>query len=251
MRQGAADRQGRADLIARRPLVKEVARRWPERAGEAEELIAAGAVQVDGLPATNPRSLVDASASVRLAPDRTLRGRPKLEAALAHFGVSAAGAVALDAGAAAGGFVEALLAAGAARVYAVEAGYGQLLGSLAQDPRVVSLERTNVGSLSRELVPEPLELVSLDVGYLPLATAVPQLGVLAFAPGAELLGLVKPKDELGLGSLPEDADAAVEAAIAHASEGIAGAGWEVVGTMRSPMTGSRGAVEAFVRARRP
>jgi predicted rRNA methylase YqxC with S4 and FtsJ domains len=75
--------------------------------------------------------------------------------------------------------------------------------------------------------------------------------VLAFAPGAELLGLVKPKDELGLGSLPEDADAAVEAAIAHASEGIAGAGWEVVGTMRSPMTGSRGAVEAFVRARRP
>ncbi|HEX2087120.1 MAG TPA: SAM-dependent methyltransferase [Solirubrobacteraceae bacterium] len=185
------------------------------------------------------------------ARERTLRGRAKLAAALEAFGVDAAGAVALDAGAAAGGFVRALLDAGARRVYAVEAGHGQLLGSLAQDERVVSLERTNVGALDRTLVPEPLDLVSLDVGYLPLATAVPQLtAALDFAPGAQLVGLVKPKDELALGTLPEDAGAAVDEALARATAGIAGAGWEVVATMRSPVTGSRGAVEAFVRARR-
>lgn len=213
-------------------------------------MIAGGAVHVDGLPATNPRSLVDAGASVRIVEERTLRGRVKLAAALSGFGVDATGAVALDAGAAAGGFVQALLEAGARRVYAVEAGFGQLLGSLAQDPRVVSLERTNVGTLDRSLVPDPLDLVSLDVGYLPLASAVPQLSVLEFAADAQLIGLVKPKDELGLGSLPEDADAAVDAAVAHATEGIERAGWSVSATMRSPVTGSRGAVEAFVHARR-
>lgn len=158
--------------------------------------------------------------------------------------------MALDAGAAAGGFVQALLDAGTRRVYAVEAGFGQLLGSLAQDERVVSLERTNVGALDRTLVPDPLDLVSLDVGYLPLASAVPQLEALAFAPGAQLVGLVKPKDELGLGTLPDDAEAAVERAIARAREGIEGAGWRVVATMPSPVTGSRGAVEALVHARR-
>jgi 23S rRNA (cytidine1920-2'-O)/16S rRNA (cytidine1409-2'-O)-methyltransferase len=251
VRQGAPDRQRRAHLI-RRPLSKELARRFPELAGEAEQLIAAGAVHVDGLPATNPRTLVDASASVRVAgEERALRGRAKLAAALEGFGIDATGAVALDAGAAAGGFVQALLDAGARRVYAVEAGFGQLLGSLAQDERVVNLERTNVGALDRELVPDALDLVSLDVGYLPLATAVPQLSAaLAFAPGAELVGLVKPKDELGLGELPADAESAAAAAIAKASEGIAAAGWDVVATMPSPVTGSRGAVEALLHARR-
>ena len=188
---------------------------------------------------------------MRIVGECTLRGRVKLAAALDAFGVDASGAVALDAGAAAGGFVQALLDAGAARVYAVEAGFGQLLGSLAQDPRVVSLERTNVGALDRTVVPDPLDLVSLDVGYLPLATAVPQLGVLAFAPGAQLVGLVKPKDELALGTLPDDVEAAVAEAVSRAVDGIAGAGWEIVATMRSPVIGSRGAVEAFVHARRP
>ena len=206
---------------------------------------------MDGLRATNPRTLVDASASVRIATEeRTLRGRVKLAAALEAFGISARDAVALDAGASAGGFVQALLDAGARRVYAVEAGYGQLLGSLAQDERVVSLERTNVGALDRTLVPDPLDLVSLDVGYLPLASAVPQLAPLSFAPGAQLVGLVKPKDELGLGTLPDDASAAVDEAIARARAGIEAAGWEVVATMPSPVTGSRGAVEALLHARR-
>ena len=204
---------------------------------------------VDGLPATNPRTMVDAEASVRIAEeDRTLRGRAKLEAALETFAIDAAGATALDAGAAAGGFVQTLLDAGADKVYAVEAGYGQLLGSLRQDPRVVNLERTNLGALDRTLVPDRIDLVTLDIGYLPLAEAVPQLESVELAPDAQLVGLVKPKDELRLGSLPGEEQ--VARAVEQASAGIERAGWDVVATMPSPVTGSRGAVEALLHARR-
>jgi 23S rRNA (cytidine1920-2'-O)/16S rRNA (cytidine1409-2'-O)-methyltransferase len=195
--------------------------------------------------------LVDAGSSVRIDNQpRALRGEAKLRAALEGFGVDPADATALDAGAAAGGFVRALLDAGARRVYAVDAGYGQLRGSLAQDERVVNLERTNLGELTRAHVPEPVELVTLDVGYLALADAVPQLDALEIAPNARLLGLVKPIYELGLGALPED-DALVDEAIERAAAGIAAAGWEVLGTMRSAVTGSRGAVEGWVHATRP
>jgi 23S rRNA (cytidine1920-2'-O)/16S rRNA (cytidine1409-2'-O)-methyltransferase len=234
----------------RRPLVRELVRRFPETDGVADELIAAGVVVVDGVPRTNPRMLVAAADSVRIEGEpRTLRGEAKLGAALTALPVDPQGAVALDAGASAGGFTRTLLDAGARRVYAVDAGYGQLLGSLAQDDRVVNLERTNLGELSRELVPEPVELVTLDVGYLALADAVPQLDLIELAPGATLLGLVKPMYELGLGELPA-ADAQVDEAIERAAAAIGDAGWRVDATMRSPVTGSRGAVEGWVLAKR-
>src|SRR4051794_20322664 len=234
----------------RRPLVRELARRFPDVEASAEELIAAGAVTVDGVPRTNPRMLVDAGSSVRIDGEpRALRGEAKLRAALDGFGVDPAGAIALDAGAAAGGFVRALLDAGARRVYAVDAGYGQLRGSLAQDERVVNLERTNLGELTRELVPEPVELVTPDVGFLALTDAVPQLEAIEIAPRARLLGLVKPMFELGLAGLPDDA--LVDEAIDRAASGIAAAGWAVLATMRSAVTGSRGAVEGWVHAKRP
>jgi 23S rRNA (cytidine1920-2'-O)/16S rRNA (cytidine1409-2'-O)-methyltransferase len=233
---------------AKRPLQAEVARRWPELAETAAELIEAGSVYVGGLPRTNPRSMVSERASIRIETAvRRFRGYEKLAAALDLLGVDPADAVVLDAGAAAGGFTRLLLDRGARRVYAVEVGYGQLLGSLRQDPRVVNLERTNLGELSRELVPDALDGVTLDLGYLPLATGVPQLNVLEFAPEGWLVALVKPVSELGLGELPSD-ERAVDDAIERARGAIAGAGWRVVQTIRSPLRGSRGAVEGFVHA---
>src|SRR3712207_2459095 len=104
-----------------------------------------GRVLVDGFPVRNPRSLVNARARVELVARERLRGEVKLGRALALLHVDVRGRVALDVGAAAGGFTKALLAAGARRVYAVDTGHGQLLGSLRQDPRVVNLERTNLG----------------------------------------------------------------------------------------------------------
>jgi 23S rRNA (cytidine1920-2'-O)/16S rRNA (cytidine1409-2'-O)-methyltransferase len=143
---------------------------------DAADAIERGLVRVDGRIVTNPRSLVPDGASVTLVSREVpLRGEAKLEAALAAFGVDVRGRVALDLGASAGGFTRALLRAGAARVYAVDAGYGQLLGSLRQDQRVVDLERTNLGALSAALVPDEVGVVTADLSYVPLAVALPQL----------------------------------------------------------------------------
>ncbi len=178
-----------------------------------------------------------------------LRGEAKLRAALIAFDVRVSGRVCLDLGAAAGGFTRVLLEAGAARVYAVDAGFGQLLGSLRQDPRVVNLEATNVAALDGRSVPEAIDVVTIDVSYLALAAAVAQLDRITIAPDADLIGLVKPMFELRLATAPSE-PMLVDAATERAAAGIVGAGWEVIGSMPSPVLGGRGAVEALVHARR-
>jgi 23S rRNA (cytidine1920-2'-O)/16S rRNA (cytidine1409-2'-O)-methyltransferase len=172
-----------------------------------------------------------------------------LQAALAGFGVDVHGRVCLDLGASAGGFTRVLLEAGASRVYAVDVGFGQLLGSLRQDPRVLNLEATNVSKLDTRLVPDPIEVVTIDVSYLALAAAVAQLGGIVLADDAELVALVKPMFELRLPTAPTDPKI-VDAAIERAAIGITAAGWRVIGSMPSPVLGGRGAVEALVHARR-
>ena len=172
-----------------------------------------------------------------------------MRAALSGFDVLIAGRACLDLGAAAGGFTRVLLEAGASRVYAVDAGFGQLLGSLRQDPRVVNLEATNVAALDSRLIPDAIEVVTVDVSYLALAAAVAQLDRITIAADADLIGLVKPMFELRLATAPSD-PGIVETAIARASTGIVAAGWQVVGAMPSPVLGGRGAVEALVHARR-
>jgi 23S rRNA (cytidine1920-2'-O)/16S rRNA (cytidine1409-2'-O)-methyltransferase len=210
--------------------------------------ILAGHVRVDGFPVRNPESLVAKHSSVVLRGPHPLAGEAKLRAALTAFAPATADRVALDMGAAAGGFTRVLLEAGVRRVYAVDAGYGQLLGSLRQDLRVINLEATNLGVLSRALVPDRIGLVAIDVSYLSLAEAVPQLETLAFVDDAELIALVKPMFELGLETPPGD-DLLVEA-VAHASRGIERAGWLVAGAFASPVSGHRGAKEWLLHARR-
>ena len=100
-------------------------------------LLKAGALLADGRPITDIDARVPRTAAIRIRPDAPLRGHAKLDAALGQFGIEVDGRVALDAGAAAGGFTTTLLEAGTARVYAVDVGHGQLRGSLRQDPRVV------------------------------------------------------------------------------------------------------------------
>jgi 23S rRNA (cytidine1920-2'-O)/16S rRNA (cytidine1409-2'-O)-methyltransferase len=178
-----------------------------------------------------------------------LRGEAKLQAALAGFGVDVHGRVCLDLGAAAGGFTRVLLEGGAARVYAVDVGFGQLLGSLRQDPRVRNLEATNVSKLDTRLIPDPIEVVTIDVSYLALAAAVAQLGGIVLSDDADLVGLVKPMFELRLPSAPSDPKV-VSQAIDRAALGIEAAGWRVIASMPSPVLGGRGAVEALLHARR-
>lgn len=133
--------------------------------------------------------------------------------------------------------------------HAVDAGHGQLRGWLRQDPRLVNLERTNVACLNTELVPEPVELVTIDLSSLAIASAVPQLETLAFDPGCDLIALVKPAYALGLPSPPADGRA-LRVAVTHAADGLFTTGWCVVATEPSPVPGGRGAVEWLLHARR-
>jgi 23S rRNA (cytidine1920-2'-O)/16S rRNA (cytidine1409-2'-O)-methyltransferase len=216
---------------------------------DPDEHIAEHGVLVDGQVVHNPRSLVREGARIELRTETRLRGEAKLEAALAAFEVSVAGRVALDVGAAAGGFTRVLLGAGASRVYAVDVGFGQLLGSLRQDPRIVSLERVNVGELDEALVPDVVEVITVDLSYLSLAQAVPQLETVRIDERADLIALVKPMFELALPAPPTttpELDGAVERVVAA----VETSGWDVQGSIRSPVEGARGAVEFLLHARR-
>jgi len=124
------------------------------------------------------------------------RGGLKLEAALARFAIDPAGCVCLDLGASTGGFTDVLRARGAARVYAVDVGRGQLHPRLRDDPRVTALEGTHAKDLSAALIPQPLDLIVCDVSFISLTKALPPALALA-APGARLVALVKPQFELG------------------------------------------------------
>ena len=217
---------------------------------DADAIIAAGRVLVDGIAVRNPSTLVRPGASIAIRRDPRLRGETKLEAALAAFDLRVTGRIALDVGAAAGGFTLALLRAGALRVYAVDAGHGQLLGSLRQDPRVRNLEGTNLGELDRTKVPESIEIVTIDVSYLALALAAAQLDRVQIAAGADLVALVKPQFELGLAEQPDDPDRLREAQ-SRAAAGFAAAGWIVRETIESPVRGARGAVEFLLHGSRP
>lgn len=233
----------RAPLVA---LITLLQRRSPGLDDPAR-LIKEGAVLVDGVPATSPRTRVRADAAIRIRRSRPLRGTIKLAHALAAFGISAAGAVALDLGAAAGGFTQALLDAGAARVYAVDAGAGQLRGWLRADGRVINLERTNLAQLGPHLISAPVSLITMDLSYLAVADAIGQLDREMFAPAAQLIALVKPTFELHAATLA-DQPLQVEAATAAAARALESHGWPVLAQQPSPIPGAKGAVEIFLHA---
>jgi 23S rRNA (cytidine1920-2'-O)/16S rRNA (cytidine1409-2'-O)-methyltransferase len=231
-----------------RPLAAELSRAYPELEDPAAHISQHG-VLVDGRLVDNPRSLVREGARIEIRADAPLRGEAKLRPALQAFDVDVTGRVALDLGAAAGGFTRVLLGAGASRVYAVDAGYGQLLGSLRQDPRVVVLERVNLGDLDTRHVPEPVQIITIDLSYLAVSDAVSQLEPIRIDPSADLIALVKPMFELGLPSPPAECSE-LSRAVERAGAGLEAAGWSVLRSIRSPVAGARCAIEVLVHARR-
>jgi 23S rRNA (cytidine1920-2'-O)/16S rRNA (cytidine1409-2'-O)-methyltransferase len=233
-----------------RPLAAELQRAYPELEDPAAHVSEHG-VLVDGQRVDNPRSLVPEGAHIELRVEAPLRGEAKLHAALSAFDVAVAGRIAVDVGAAAGGFTRVLLEAGAARVYAVDAGFGQLLGSLRQDQRVVDLERINLGELDEERVPELVDVITMDLSYLSVADAVPQLESLRIAESADLIALVKPMFELAL-PMPPETEPELAEAVDRARSALEAGRWNVRGSTRSPVPGARGSVEFLVHAgRRP
>jgi 23S rRNA (cytidine1920-2'-O)/16S rRNA (cytidine1409-2'-O)-methyltransferase len=233
----------RARFVA---LASLLARRRPEVDPVA---IAAGRVLVDGRVLTNPHARVRLDAALRVLPEQRLRGDRKLAVALDDMAVAVAGRIAADIGAGAGGFTTALLARGATRVYAVDAGTGQLLGRLRQDARVVNLEGHNLAHLDRTIVPDEVDVITVDLSYLALADAVPQLEALIIHPRADLIALVKPTFELRRAKLAASS-ADVARAVALASAAIDRGPWVVADHYDALPTGQHGAREAFVHARR-
>ena len=212
--------------------------------------VAEGRVRVDGAIVTNPSSQVRADARIVVQEPRAPRGIEKLGRALDSLGVDVTGRTVLDIGACTGGFTQAALDRGAARVFSVDVGFGQLLGSLRQDPRVVNLERTNASEVTPALLGQPVDLIVIDVTYVRLGTIISELSAnLNPAAGTELVGLVKPMFELERGELPEDPADLAEAGRRAAADADA-AGWEVLLVTESAVRGSQGAVELFVWARR-
>lgn len=182
------------------------------------------------------------------------RGGIKLAHALEHFTIDVTGLVALDIGASTGGFVDVLLAHGAARVHAVDVGRGQLAWKLRQDARVVVHEGVNARYLAAAEIGEPVDLVTCDASFIGLATVLPAALALA-KPNAALVALVKPQFEAGPGAVGKGGvvrDPAVHRAVCEAAATwVARQGWTVVGIADSPIRGPAGNQEFLLYARRP
>lgn len=220
---------------------------------EAQALIHAGAVELDGNRQLKPGQLVAPDAAVSLVerPRWASRAGAKLEHALDAFGIEPTALACLDAGASTGGFTDVLLARGARIVYAVDVGRAQLIDRLRRDPRVVSMERTNLRELHE--LPEPIQIATLDLSFIGLGLVLPAVRNL-LADDGRVVALVKPQFEAGRDDVPRggvvrdpatwgqvlrDLAADAEATGLHAHRAI-----------RSPITGGEGNVEFLVDLRR-
>ena len=231
-----------------------VERGLAESGARAQALILAGRVFRGEQRLDKPGMLLaaDAPLSVRPTEEYVGRGAHKLIAGLERFAIVPAGLVCLDVGASTGGFTDVLLRRGAARVYAVDVGYGQLDARLRADPRVVVLERTNARYLSTSEVPEPIDLVVCDASFIGLRTVLPAPLALT-RPGAWVIALIKPQFEVGrerVGKGGVVRDAALHEAVCHAIAGWLGGlpGWRVLGVAASPLRGPAGNREFLIGA---
>jgi len=224
----------------------------------AQALIRAGLVFSGDRRLDKPGHLVESDAPIALRGrdhEWVSRGGVKLAHALDAFGIDPRGLVCLDIGASTGGFTHVLLARGAARVYAVDVGRGQLAWELRNDARVVVLESTNARYLSAEQVPEPHGLVVCDASFIGLETVLPAPLALA-SPGARLVALIKPQFEVGKGRVGKGGvvrDPALHAEVCDRIrawlEGTMG--WTVLGIAESPIRGPAGNVEFLIAAQKP
>jgi 23S rRNA (cytidine1920-2'-O)/16S rRNA (cytidine1409-2'-O)-methyltransferase len=219
---------------------------------EAQALIHAGDVELDGNRQLKPGQLVAADASVRVVekPKWASRAGHKLEAALDAFEIDPMGLACLDAGASTGGFTDVLLARGARMVYAVDVGRAQLIQRLRDDPRVVSMERTNLRTL-REL-PEPMDLATLDLSFISLRLVLPAVRDL-LADAGRIVALVKPQFEAGKEDVPRGGvvrDPVIwERVLLAVGADATDSGLAPRRAIRSPIAGGDGNVEFLIELR--
>ncbi len=228
---------------------------FPSRA-RAQAAVKAGLVRVDGAVADKPSKAVTPDAKVSVDGDVhpfVSRGGVKLDAALRTMEIDPAGKICLDLGASTGGFTDVLLRCGAAKVYAVDVGSGQLHPEIGSDPRVINLEATHAKDLSHALVPDPVDIIVCDVSFISLKKALPFAMALA-APHARLVALIKPQFEVGRSRIGKGG--IVKEGYENSfgvAEDIYGwvdnqSGWKVTGYIKSPIAGGDGNQEFLIGA---
>jgi 23S rRNA (cytidine1920-2'-O)/16S rRNA (cytidine1409-2'-O)-methyltransferase len=234
-------RRQRADLLL-------VERGLAASRTQAQALVMAGAVVAGEARVEKPGQLLDPAVALRVKEDAAprkyvSRGALKLEKGLTVFPVDPRGLVCADLGASTGGFTDLLLQRGAAKVYAVDVGYGQLAEKLRSDPRVVVRERENARHLTAELLGERVDLVTGDLSFISLRLVLPAVRAI-LKPGGRAVLLVKPqfevgKDDVGKGGVVRD-DALRRSALEAVKTAAVELGFEVLGEAESPVEGPAG-----------
>jgi 23S rRNA (cytidine1920-2'-O)/16S rRNA (cytidine1409-2'-O)-methyltransferase len=225
-----------------------------ESRARAQAAIAAGLVSAAGAVVKKASETIDEAAEIVASQPHpwVSRGGVKLTAALDAFAIDPRGIVCLDLGASTGGFSEVLLARGAAKVYAVDVGHGQLHGRLKRDSRVVSLEETDARSLDRDLVPDEIGLLVADLSFISLRLVLPTVLPL-LSPHAGLAVLVKPQFEAGRARVKRGVvrDPAIHAQVCREIWNfVAELGFTIIDIMPSPVLGGDGNREFLLGARR-
>lgn len=212
----------------------------------AVRMILAGKVKSNGAIVDKPSRMIPTDAVIEIIGESkpfVSRGGEKLAAALDAYSMAPQGMICLDVGCSTGGFTDCLLQRGAARVYAVDVGYGQFDWRLRKDPRVVLIERTNIRYMSPSAVPEPVDLAVIDVSFISLTKVLPPIIPFLRSP-ARVVALIKPqfevgKGQVGRGGVVRDDTQRAEAAqrVVRFAEEI---GLRAVGTVASPIKGKKG-----------
>jgi 23S rRNA (cytidine1920-2'-O)/16S rRNA (cytidine1409-2'-O)-methyltransferase len=222
---------------------------------KAQAMILSGRVEVEGRRVEKAGAPVDSGASVQvLGPPHPYvsRGGIKLAAALDAFAIRPEGRVCLDVGASTGGFTDCLLQRGARRVYAIDVGRGQLDARLRADPRVVLRERVNARRLSKDVVPEPVDVAAMDLSFISARLVLPCVAPLA-SPGAAVIVLVKPQFEAGRREVPKGGvvrSAVVQRRVVEEVRDLGvGLGLTCLGAIPSPIRGARGNQEFLLAFR--
>ena len=222
---------------------------YTESRERAKTTIMSGLVFVNGQRADKPGTPVPPDAKIEVRGEAlpfVSRGGFKLDKALKVFPVDPAGKICIDCGASTGGFTDVLLQHGASKVYSVDVGYGQLAWKLRTDSRVVNLERTNLRYITREQIPEPIELAVMDVSFISIKLVLPAVKDLLL-PGADIICLIKPQFEAGrdeVGKKGVVRDSSVHCEVIHSILGFApGIGLTVQGLDYSPIKGPEGNIE--------
>jgi 23S rRNA (cytidine1920-2'-O)/16S rRNA (cytidine1409-2'-O)-methyltransferase len=212
----------------------------------AKALILAGKVLVDDQPVTKAGAEIPATGKIRVKGEDhpyVSRGALKLVHALKTFGIQVSGKIAADIGASTGGFTEVLLQEGAQRVYAIDVGHNQLDWKIRQNPQVVVLEKTNARFLTKDSLPEPVDLIVVDVSFISLEKIAPALLEVS-RPGAQWITLIKPQfevgpEKVGKGGIVLEEEYRREA-VDDVTRALESLGAKRLGLIDSPITGAQG-----------